>query len=147
MRSIRKLITVCLAVLAAVAVGATPAHAATNWTTYMTDGDVVGVHAAGTLEYHSDGRLYMYGTIKDTKSDGYGACLHITAIYADGGVRKEARCNAVGYGESISVGPAPGGYFSFASNVRELIAEEGLRLKDGTIAWPPEGQTATIWRK
>lgn len=148
MRSIRKLITVFTGVVVAIVVGAAPAHAATSWTIYGTSGDVVGAHAEGTLEFHSDGRLYVYGTLEDTRSDGFGACLQLVAYYTGSDTpRQDILCNTYGHGTAVYIGPGPGHYRSYAGNVRHVLGREGLRLPEGTIAWGESSLITTLWKK
>ncbi|MEV0569294.1 hypothetical protein [Dactylosporangium sp. NPDC050588] len=82
----RRVVAVAVVAISAIAVTAAPAGAVTPvgaWkgNTYWAS-DIVGAHAQGD-SYVSGGRVYVTGYIRDTASDGHGACLKIKTWYND----------------------------------------------------------------
>ncbi|KAB1158801.1 hypothetical protein ACLQ20_19765 [Micromonospora sp. DT46] len=141
MKPVRLLLAVAVGLAVSTAVVASPAAAADCdilfgkcWTLYHSDGDVVGAHADGYTTTQCDGlgRVCVFGTLEDTKSDGKSACLEFFATYSDGGTRREYD-RVGGYGNSKSLGSA--GYYSFASNVSTIKAREGITNSSGTCVY------------
>jgi hypothetical protein len=102
-----------------------------------TASDIVGSHAQGN-SYVSGGRVYITGYVRDTLSDGHGACLTIEAYYEDDWFpRTEFVADTNGNNSTYE-------YFSFnydASTIEEILIQECL-TESGDI-W----DTAPGWQR
>lgn len=96
-----------------------------GWKVYKHAGDVAGADARGSISQHGNGRVYLTGTLKDTKHDGEYALLQISAKYADKGKRYEYDVT----GSHKELG-SQGGY-NFAESVRTIEVQECLAHKAG----------------
>lgn len=105
------------------------ASAQSGWTAYKTVGDVAGANAKGHISQHSNGRVYLTGTLDDTKQDGKDALLQISATYANGGKRYEYDVT----GSHTDLG-SKGGY-NFAESVREIKVQECLANRGENGKW------------
>ena len=81
-----RVVAVAVVAISAVAVAATPASAVTPVGAWKGNNysasDIVGAHAQGNA-YISGSRVYVTGYIRDTATDGHGACLKIKTWYND----------------------------------------------------------------
>ncbi|AUX23223.1 uncharacterized protein SOCEGT47_037460 [Sorangium cellulosum] len=102
--------------------------------------DIVGAHAQGNA-YVSNNRVYVTGYVRDTLSDGHGACLQIQAWYDDDFFpREEFVADTDGNNSSYE-------YFSFhfdASTIEEIWIQECL-TESGDIWDTAPGWQVIVW--